>query len=485
MKNIIKRYNILSFFMSLLICVSLIAVTSCDKNNSQDDYDTIVRLPVINLKDVHRWHLASTPQHQTSPGMFPEGALHNDLAFRYNFAHLNWFVIDPLFTSNTDQTPAHIANDLDQLSFHYIREVLETEIWSDFEYADTPLPIPVFNMVFYPNERGPYNYDAINSDFSSGIAQDGSLIDPHTRWGGIMRSLQETNFEEPGIEYITFWLMDPFIYNQNHSGGDIYINLGEISEDVLRDGRSSFENGLPVSENVINVDTTFWGRIPTIPSINPAFDNNPNSRIYQDVGLDGLSTEDERSFFSTLFLDPIAQKYGTNSQAFQKAFTDPSADNYKYFRGSDLDANEASIIERYKRYNGLDGNSPTAENSPEYYPTHSSVYPDLEDINWDGILNETERYFQYQISLRPEDMVKGTNFITEIREATVHLRNNQVETVRWYYFRIPLKETNYQVIGNINDFSFIPSMRIFFKGFSEPIFCRFATLELVRKIELN
>ena len=30
----------------------------------------------------------------------------------------------------------------------------------------------------------------------------------------------------------------------NHTGGDMYIQLGNVSEDVLRDGYKSFENAL-------------------------------------------------------------------------------------------------------------------------------------------------------------------------------------------------------------------------------------------------
>ncbi len=440
----------------------------------------------IDLKNVQRWHLASTPQHQTSPGMFPEAAPVSfsdtlaTLAFRYNVARLAWYVIDPLFTRNNNLTPSHIRNDPDQRSNHFVREVLENEIWPNKESpTGIPSPLQVLNMAFYPNERGPYNYD-IGSAFSSGIAQDGTLRDPHTRWGGVMRGLPMTDFEAANIEYVEFWLMDPFVYNENHSGGYLYINLGDVSEDVLRDGRKSFENGLPIDEIVVNVDTTAWGRVPTIPAVTNAFDNNPDSREFQDVGLDGLRTEDERTFFNEHFLQVLADMYGTSSAAYQQAFEDPSADNFQYFRGSDLDANEVPILERYKRFNGLEGNSPTAQQSPESYPTAATNVPNNEDINEDGTLSETERYYQYRVSLRPQDMVVGQNYITDVMEASVRLANNEVETIRWYQFKVPVRDPNRQVIGNIQDFRSIRFMRMFFKGFEEPIICRFATLQLVR-----
>ena len=437
----------------------------------------------IDLKNVHSWHLASTPQFQTQPGMFPEGAPGTGLAFRYNNARLAWYIIDRLFYDNTSITPSHIRNDPDQQSNHYVREVRENEIWP---LKDTPsgIPsaIPVFNLAFYPSERGMYNYTVEPDAYSRGIGTDGTLVDPVTRWGGIMRPMRNTDFEANNIEYIEFWMLDPFIYNEEHSGGDLYFNLGDISEDVLRDGRKAFENGLPTTDEVVNVDTTIWGRVPTIQAIVNSFDNNPTAREFQDVGLDGLSTEDERDFFEEQhqFLSRIAALHGETSQAYQMAFEDPSADNFQYFRGTELDQNEVSILERYKRFNGLEGNSPTSEQSPEPYPTQATNLPNTEDINLDGTLNEGERYFQYRVSLRPEDMVVGRNYITDVVEARVTLRNGQNEVVNWYQFKVPLRDPNRQAVNNIQDFKSIRFMRMFLKGFEEPIFLRFATLELVR-----
>jgi len=434
----------------------------------------------INLKNVQSWHIASTPQGQTAPNMFPEGAAGTEKAFRYNVANIAWYVIDPLFVRNDNLTPTHIRHDVEQQSNHFIREVLETEIWPNKESpTGLPAPIPVLNMAYYPSERGPYNYDASPSSYSQGMAQDGSLEAPETRWGGMMRGLTTTDFESANVEYIEFWMMDPFVYDNDHSGGDLYFNLGDVSEDVLRDGRKSFENGLPVDEEVVNVDTTIWGRVPTQQDITNAFDNDPQSREYQDVGLDGLSTEDERDFFSD-FLDEIAEIHGTNSAAYQEAYEDPSADNFKYYRSAEHDQNETSILGRYKHYNGLEGNSPTSEQSPEPYPTAATNRPDTEDINQDGTLNESEKYFQYRVSLRPEDMTVGDNYITDKRETTVKLKNGETETITWYQFKIPLHDPNRQVINDIQDFKSIRFMRMFFKGFEEPIICRFATLELIR-----
>ncbi|MFW5757172.1 MAG: cell surface protein SprA, partial [Bacteroidota bacterium] len=183
----------------------------------------------IDLKNVYSWSIASTPQHQTQPGFFPEAQPGSGLAFRYNNARLAWYIIDRLFWDNNNLTPAHIRNDPDQQSNHYARDVRENEIWPNKDNPDGwPSYIPVFNMAFYPAEKGMYNYDAEPSAYSAGMARDGTLINPETRWGGIMRPMENTDFESSNIEYIEFWLLDPFIYDPDHSGGDLYFNLGDI-----------------------------------------------------------------------------------------------------------------------------------------------------------------------------------------------------------------------------------------------------------------
>lgn len=435
----------------------------------------------IDMKNVHSWHVASTPQFQNQPGMFPEGAPGTGLAFRFNNARLAWYIIDRLFWDNNNLTPPHIRNDPNQQSNHYVREVRENELWPRKDNpSGIPAAIPVLNLAYYPSERGMYNYDVNPTSYSQGMAADGSLVDPASRWGGIQRSMLNTDFESSNIEYIEFWMLDPFIYNPDHRGGDLYFNLGDISEDVLRDGRKAFENGLPTSEEVVNVDTTIWGRVPTIQSIVNAFDNNPTAREFQDVGLNGLSSEDERSFFREIFLDRIEELHGTASQAYQLAWDDPSADDFQYFRGSELDQNNVSILQRYKRFNGTEGNSPTSDMSPEPYPTQATNLPNTEDINQDGTLNESERYWQYRVSLRPEDMVVGQNYISDIAEARVTLKNGESEVVKWYQFKIPLRDPGRQAINNIQDFKSIRFMRMFMKGFEEPVILRFATLELIR-----
>ncbi|MFH0867062.1 MAG: cell surface protein SprA [Bacteroidota bacterium] len=440
----------------------------------------------IDMKNIGSWYLASTPQLQTSSNMFPEGALNTGLAFGFNRAKFCWYVIDPLFTRTSNITPDHITEE-DQ-SNHYVRMVFESEVFPKKENpSGQPTNIAVLNVAYYPGERGQYNYDVNPTTYSSGCASDGKLNDPETRWGGIMRKIETTDFESTNMEYIEFWMMDPFIDPDGAGplqpvqyGGDLYFNLGDISEDVLRDSRKSYENGLPISSTVENVDTTIWGRVPTIQALVNSFDNNPESRPYQDVGLDGLMDDDELPFFDSVYIQEIINTFGTSSGAYDSAVADASWDNFHYFRGTDYDDKKLSILERYKKYNGMDGNSPTTEQTDESYPTQATTIPNAEDINRDNTLSEAERYFQYKVQIDPNKMNVGENYITDMYTApSVTLNNGNTAEVKWYQFKIPLHSPD-KVMGNIQDFKSIRFMRMFMKDWTENAVLRFATLELVR-----
>ncbi len=435
----------------------------------------------IDLKLVSRWVMASTPQGQIN--IFPEGAIGTGLKYGMNRARLAWYVIDPLFYDQGNLRPEGITSD--ELSDDDVRQILEKEVFPNKETPNGyPTNIPVFNLAYYPSEKGANNYDVeALPGFTEGIDEFGNLKAPDSRWGGIMREIETSDFEATNVEYIEFWVMDPFGGNDESNGGVLYFNLGDVSEDVLRDSRKSFENGLPVNELAENVDTTIWGRVPALQSLVDAFDNDPNSRQFQDVGFDGLRTVDERSFFEKQYLDLIANKYGLASVAYTNAIDDPSGDNFHYFRGTDYDNDPvyASILERYKQYNGADGNSPVSQNSTETYPTTGTTRPDLEDINRDNTLSEAERYFQYEIRLHPDDMEVGTGFITDMREGDGRLTKENGDPIitKWYQFKIPINRPN-KVVGNIRDFKSIRFMRMFLKEFEEQTVLRFATLELVR-----
>ncbi|MFO7941011.1 MAG: cell surface protein SprA [Bacteroidales bacterium] len=428
----------------------------------------------LDMKNVAAWVLSSIPQGQ--PGMFPEAELNDNTTIGYNRAKLAWYKIDPLFLRNTSNTPGHIKRDAEQQSSHFVREIYEKEIFPNKDYENNiPAAIQVLNLAYYPDERGPYNYDTQASSFSAGLNADGTLRQPESRWGGIMREVPTSDFEAANIEYIEFWVMDPFVYDEQHGGGYLYFNLGDVSEDILKDGRKSFENGFPETAVVERVDTTAWGRVPLKQSLVNSFSNSPEARQYQDIGLDGLNDEDEASFFA----DYLSQLTFLSPEVLEQIAQDPSNDNYHYYRGGDYDAQEVPILERYKKYNGLEGNSPTAEQSPEPYPTSGSTLPNVEDINLDNTLNETESYYQYRVWLHPQEMEVGRNYITDKVQRNVKLANGEQSTINWYQFKIPVREPERKV-GAIEDFKSIRFMRMFMRGFSERTILRFAKLDLVR-----
>lgn len=397
----------------------------------------------------------------------------------FHRSRLAWYCIDPLFTRRgSSLTPGHIKSDLKQLSNHYVREVYVKELFplrQQNSYQGATNTLSVLNLAYYPSEPGPYNFNVED------LQADGKLKNPQLNWGGMMRKLDTNDFEQANIEYIEFWLLDPFLYTReqpdaNEYGGDFYINLGEVSEDILRDGKKFYESGMPVDGSK-SFTYTQWGKIPTQSTVTYAFATTSGSRALQDVGFNGLTDAEEQEFYKSAYLDQIQGK--VNQAVFDSIFADPARDDYHYFRGSDWDEMRAPILQRYKYINNPQGNSPDSDSRSESYDTSYKSTPDVEDINQDYTLNEYEKYFQYRVSIRPEDLVVGTNHIVDKREYSQTWRDNTKSSVTWYQFRIPVDEFESRQ-GNINDFSSIRFMRMFLTGFKKPIVLRFGTLDLVR-----
>ncbi len=413
----------------------------------------------IDLRSWTSWSLASTPQGQST--LFPEGNLIDDLNYGKNRARLSWYVIDPLFY--TSLRPGNISSD--DISDDRVRQVQISEIFPERQTAyGQPNNIAVLNLAYYPKERGQYNYDDTNIDAT------GELSNPETRWGGIVRPIETNDFEAANIEYIDFWMMDPRFNKAPSKGGKLYINLGSISEDVLRDGRKSFEQGLPVPGVIPNVDTTVWGVVSNTQSVVNAFTQSSGARAQQDVGLDGLSSTNENVNFS---------KFLSNLPAAVKAKmeVDPSSDDFHYFKGSDYDQQKKSITDRYKFYNNQEGNSKESTNATE----SSTGFPDQEDINKDNTLSETESYFQYAISLDDADFVVGkNNIVNSINNNNIKQPNGKMSTATWYHFRIPVNSANRESINNMKDLRSVRFMRMFLKGCTDTTILRFASLDLVR-----
>lgn len=463
--------------MLLLLCGALTSCTDSTSGNSVIDEPETPETS-FDLCNPEYWSLASVP---ADPELFPEASLINDVAYGKNRALLAWYTIDRLFTQrNSTYAPGYIKNDLDALSYPYARDVVFSEIYSGRELSDGEFSvIQTLNLSFYPRERGPYNLDATNVD------SEGYLLDPERRWGGIMCKIDNTNFEQAGIKYIQFWLLDPFMDPElgNQDGGYLYFNLGEVSEDVLKDGLKSYENRLPADGGDTNVTTTVWGKVSNLGPITYAYDDSSVARIHQDVGLDGLINQEEfthpsyANYLSELRnMLPGSTFVAMLSDPFSP-FNDPAGDNYAYCLNSYYDSQRSSIIERYKHYNGTDGNSQYKNDVADSQYQQARSTADIEDINYDNTLNENERFFQYRIAIHPDSMQVGKNYITGLNVSKVHTPNGQIQVAPWYHFMIPL--TDYQKkVGSIQDFSNIRFMRVFMTGFRGTTHLRFATLEL-------
>jgi len=446
-----------------------------DFEGSRAAYD--LRFPFI------AWEIASTPAGVVGADdrvLFPEAERFDNLDYGKNRAKIAWYTIDPLFLTNNAATPNHITRD-DQSS-NFVRQVSELEIFPTQQFAPGTLTtMATFDLAYYPSEVGPYNFDALPTGISAGLAPDGTLREPETRWGGIMRELQTNDFEAANIEFIEFWVMDPYLDAPDKpvpgDAGDLFINIGNVSEDILKDSRMFFENGLDRDGSTDNLDETNWALVPRTQPITTAFDNDPATRVNQDKGLDGQNDDQERNFF-TQFINTDLAAAGVDPGIIGEITLDPSKDNYHYYRGQDYDDLQLPILERYKRYNNAEGNSPVSESSPETYPTSSTNLPNSEDLNRDFTLNETEAYFSYRIPFRP-GMTTGDKYVTSVVEGQETLLDGDVTPYRWIQFKIPVAEFD-QRVGNINDFRSIRFIRMFMTGFDEPVIMRFGRLELVR-----
>ncbi len=432
------------------------------------------------------WVLASTPQNavdEFGDVLFPEATLFDSLEYGKNRAKLAWYNIDPLFNEdNNPSRPDHLTAE--DLSNHYTIQIDEKEIFPQADFETTVLTqLSTFDLAYYPEERGQYNYDVKPGLFSDGIDANGKLINAASRWGGIMRNLETNDFEAANIEFVEFWVMDPFDNRgpidgeQVVDGGYLYINLGNVSEDILKDSRMFFENGMPKDGSADGLDQTNWGNVPRTLPITTAFDNDVESRENQDKGYDGLNSVQEADFFDVYIAD-ATDVLGGGSEPIDLINNDPSSDDYHYYRGTDYDNQELSILERYKKYNNPQGNSPTTESSPEDYPTAATTIPETEDLNDDFTLTETESYFQYRIKMEPG--MEATNpYITDVVIAPHSFEDGSTDSVKWYQFKVPIDQYDSR-IGSIQDFKSIRFIRLYMTDFEKPVVMRFARLELVR-----
>nr|WP_315139878.1 cell surface protein SprA [uncultured Flavobacterium sp.] len=392
----------------------------------------------IDMRSPYSWSLSSTPVNDAeSTYNFNESA--NDLSYGFKRGKLSWYSIDPVFYT---QKPSGISND--DLSLNSTRRIYSEELYplTDIAQGQSQV-INTLDLSYYPSDRGPYNNSLNMSN------------NPKDNFGGIMRSLNSTNFEQGNVEYIQFWVLDPYVGNGQtpaSNSGKIYFNLGEVSEDVLKDGRKQYENGLGPDQILVNPQP-LWGDVPASQSLIYAFDTNVDNRTNQDIGLDGLSNAKEASTYTNFASEP-----------------DPAGDDYTYYLNT-----SGSILDRYKNYNGVDGNSAVDINDAN---RGASTVPDVEDINRDNTMNTINAYYEYSVDMQP-NMSIGQNYITDIRTTNQTLPNGSTTEARWIQFKIPVSQPQ-NTIGNISDFRSIRFMRMFMTGFSDQVTVRFGALDLVR-----
>ena len=419
------------------------------------------------------WALASAPQNN---GLFPEASLNDDLSYGYNRAKIAWYNIDPTMQDNTNTTnPVRSYQDFTdpRISAISIQQLFPNQTP---QYGQAQLV--TFDIAYYPTDKGPYNFDVKPSIYSKGInPANGKLNNPETRWGGIMRSIDQTDFETNNIQYIEFWMQNPYLnkYTNASPTGQLYIDLGSVSEDIVKDGKRLFENGLPTPNIAASTDTSVWGRVPLNPiQVTNAFSNNPSDRPYQDVGFDGINDDSERVQFSSYLQ---ALQTVTTPGVYQNVLADPSGDNFLNYRDGSYDNASANILGRYKNINNPQGNSPVATTGQQFI-TAFTQYPDEEDLDHDNTLNTLEQYFEYKVDMSPQGLSSGVgqNYITSVDSFTT---TGSVVQQKWYQFRIPIS-SYVKNVGNMPDFKSIRFIRMYMTGFSDSIVCRFASFQLIR-----
>jgi cell surface protein SprA len=419
------------------------------------------------------WAMASTPQGNIK---FPESTFTDSIDYNKNRAKIAWYNIEPnLQDKNSPNNP--LRRNLAELSDPRVRQVFTNELFPQRTTNITDVQAATFDLAYYPTDKGQYNFETSPTQINA----LGKLNNPAARWGGIMRSIDQTDFETNNIEFVEFWMQNPFITNPASKGGKLFLNFGNISEDVLKDGKRFYENGMntPIIPAAVDSSNT-WGKTPVNPiQITQAFSNDPNDRPFQDVGFDGLDDDGERRKKGYV-LNRLSNNFGTGSPLYQRTLRDPSNDNYLWYRDPSFDALGTGILGRYKNFNNQQGNSPVATTGGQF-TSAATLFPDNEDLNRDNTLNETESYYEYEIQLRPGMDVGSSQFpyITDKRRVTVNSADGITRTEDWFLFRVPIRNFSRKV-GNIPDFKSIRFARMYLTDFEDSVVLRLARLDLVR-----
>lgn len=403
----------------------------------------------ISLKEPTAWSLASKPEKSQGNPLFAGAGSNDDLTNGYGRGLLSWYNIDPRFWGVGGKAPQGITAA--SVSNHASRRVQFSEIFNNRDFvAGEQTFTNTFDISYFPQEKGPYNANPATETTAQ-------------RWAGIMRPISVTNFVNSNIEYVEFWMMDPYA-DGNTLGANpkLLLQLGNVSEDVLKDGLMQYENGLPTGGSPSSTTASNWGVQPKQPPILYAFSTEGADRTAQDLGYDGLSSDQESMRFGNTFVNPV-----TN-------LSDPAVDDFVFYLSDKFTGNQAaSIVQRYKYFRGPEGNSRSG--SLEV----SSQTPDAEDINKDYNLDQTENYNEYIVNLDQASLGLGANnYIIDQKTVTATFQNGQTDDVKWYLFRIPVAKP-----GDPNSASILNNVRfarLLLTGFDQTSTLRFGTMDLIR-----
>ena len=443
------------------------AINISDSNGgvvSIDDFEGASSSILLGSR-TNTWFLSSTPF------PYPESQLGNDLAYGANRALLNWYVID----NRSVRTQEDQADP-------FTRLVEQDELFErQLDVSQIP-DLLTFDLSYYPDERGPYNFDPPNGipGISDGLEFDNDqrcvkLRNPESRWGGITRYIQNNDFEAVNFEYIEFWMLNPYLNRRDGSAhpsdeeGFIYFNLGNVSEDVLKDNLQFYENAIPTPEENIPIENTAWGNIPLrIPNTN-GFDLDDFE--IQDLGYDGLNDAEEAQQFAD-YINEVKNQFPGDTCVEG----DPSNDNFISYLNESVFANEDNLLNRYKRFNHAEGNHPNpGENN---LANIGNPFPEAEDLNENNSLEQSEAYYEYAIPINNSggELERFQNdYITDVREI---INPNTGQEEQWYRFQIPL-ESGIPVNG-IQGFRSVQFIRMYMTGFESQKTFRLAEFELVR-----
>ncbi len=261
------------------------------------------------------------------------------------------------------------------------------------------------NVFFNPNLRGIYNKNPLFLDPENPVYDPGNDFSakPENRpkiWGGMMRlfSTFNTNFDNENIEYVEIMMR----LDQYEPGkSKMYIDMGQISEDII-------PNGAPDTEDGITDANKF-----------------PNGMIDagEDVGIDKMNNAAEKNDYPA----PLNQE------------ADPARDDYKFnFNKNDEDR----VEDDFKAYNNFEGNASVSE---------LGQFPDKEMLNPNNgqTLASDDSYFTYEVTLLPDpnqnDQIVGGN-----------------PDKGWFLYRLPIRKP-VSMVGN-PQFSNIQYIRVRFQG---------------------